>query len=141
MTAITSTDVAFFARHIAPLAQVPRIARCQSRRIRHQDKMIWVALFSRDGQVVAFSGTVVDEDGAAHHVYLYAPDMSTYAALVAARDEAAMDAGATHAQVVCRASRIQTLTAAGYVLAGQAFDGGVATMQIEYQTAARRMAA
>lgn len=139
-TTITFADAATFARLIAPLASVPRIARCQSRRIRHTDGLIWVAMLV-DGEVVAFSGSTVD-DGEAFHRYLYAPDMRTYAALIATRDEAVTDAGAERATVVCRASRIATLRAAGYQMIGeQDSDGGVATMAIRYVAAEMRMAA
>lgn len=139
MTTITFTDAASFARHIAPLAGVPRIARCQSRRLRHSAGMLWAALI-REGEVVAFSGSQV-VDGVAHHIYLYAPDMRTYAALVAARDELVTDAGAESAVVVCRSSRVPVLRAAGYEMVGEpAVTGGVATMVVRY-AASMRMAA
>ena len=141
MQTITFTDAASFARHIAPLAAVPRIARCQSRRIRHGAGMIWVAMLV-DGEVVAFSGSTVSDDGEAYHTYLYAPDMRTYSALVAARDEAVTDAGAEWATVVFRASRVTTLRAAGYEMVGEpAVAGGVATMAIRYVAAEMQMAA
>lgn len=141
MTTITFTDAASFARMIAPLATVPRIARCQSRQLRHSAGTIWTAILDAHGQVMAFSGSTISDDGAAHHTYLYAPDMRTYAALVAARDEAVTDAGALVATVVCRASRVTTLRAAGYEMVGAPMSaGGVATMAIRY-AAEMRMAA
>lgn len=141
MTTITFTDAASFARYIAPLASIPRIARCQSRQLRHSVGTIWTAILDAHGAVVAFSGSTVSDDGEAFHRYLYAPDMRTYAALVAARDEAVTDAGALVATVVCRASRIATLRAAGYEMIGAPMSaGGVATMAIRY-AAEMRMAA
>lgn len=142
MQTITFTDAASFARHIAPLAAVPRIARCQSRQLRHSAGTIWTAILDMCGAVVAFSGSTVSADGGAYHTYLYAPDMRTYSALVAARDEAVTDAGAEWATVVCRASRVTTLRAAGYEMVGEpAVAGGVATMAIRYVAAEMQMAA
>lgn len=140
MTTITFTDAATFARLIAPLASVPQIARCQSRQIRHSAGTVWTAILDVCGAVVAFSGSIVSDDGEAFHRYLYAPDMRTYAALVAARDEAVTDAGAERAVVVCRASRVTTLRAAGYEMIAGGVAGGVATMAIRY-AAEMRMAA
>lgn len=140
MTTITFTDTRSFARYIAPLASVPRITRCQSRRIGHLDGMIWVVMLV-DGEVVAFSGSTISDDGAAHHTYLYAPDMRTYSALVTSRDEAVTDAGAERAVVVCRASRVATLRAAGYeMVAAPMSAGGVATMAIRYAVEMRMAA-
>lgn len=141
MTTITFTDAASFARYIAPLASIPRIARCCSRQIRHSAGTIWTAILDAQGEVVAFSGSKISDDGVAHHTYLYAPDMRTYSVLVAARDEAVTDAGAERAVVVCRASRVATLRAAGYeMVAAPMSAGGVATMAIRYAVEMRMAA-
>ena len=84
MTTITFTDAGSFDRYIAPLASIPRIARCQSRHIRHSAGTIWTAILDVCGAVVAFSGSIVT-GAVADHRYLYAPDMGSYGALVAAR--------------------------------------------------------